>query len=111
MLYVSVPHDKMLDLNRKYWVYDTDDGISERVNASDVLSFLHKCPQGIKGVRPCRYGGMLGTLEKLPDGKHLLKDKGTFITKNGTTIGGCDFLINTQQGVRKGEVINLQDYK
>lgn len=107
MLYVSVPHDKMLDLNRKYWVYDTDDGVAERVHATDILSFLHKQPNMIKGVNPCNYGGMLGTLEKLPDGNYKFNRYGYFTVKNGVTSKGCDFLINIEQGVRKNEIVNL----
>ena len=107
MLYVSAPHNKMLDLNRKYWVYDTDDGVAEQVHACDILRYLHTCPQAIKGVTPCFYGGMLGTLEKLPDGNYPIRDKGIFTIKNGATPEGLDFLINTQQGVKGSQVVNL----
>lgn len=107
MLYVSVPHDKLLNLNQRYWVYDTDDGVAEQVYATDILKFLSLNQTGIKGVTPHHYGGMRGTLEKLPDGTYMVRDQGYFTVKDGVTLKGCDFLINTEQGVRKGKVVNL----
>ena len=67
MLLVSLPHDKIVDLNTKYLVYDTDDGIIEKAWATDILSMYYKNRDMFPNIQQTQYGGMLR--------KHFVKNR------------------------------------
>lgn len=73
MLVVAVPHGKPLNLNQKYYVYDTDDGCIESVYADEIMSMLYQCPEIMYNVAPGFYGGMEGRVKPLPDGVYKVQ--------------------------------------
>lgn len=109
MLIVSLPHDMLVDLNSRYWVYDTDDGVAERHYATDIVSMKTRYPDLLPNVQLGHYGGMLLKQYHLPDGKYPIRDKGFFMLKNGLTKDGVEFMINENQGVYKAMVVNINN--
>lgn len=96
MLLVSLPHDKIVDLNTKYLVYDTDDGIIEKAWATDILSMYYKNRDMFPNIQQTKYGGMLRKPFMLPDGQYSIGGRLTYSVKDGIPIYAepikCEFI-------------------
>lgn len=97
MFLVSLPHDKMVDLNRKYPVYDSEDGVIELTYATDILFYRNKYEDAFPNIQQTKYGGMLRRPFTIPNGTYRVGDVCTVTVKdskwgyNSTEIQ-CEFI-------------------
>lgn len=118
MIVVSIPHKYLLNLNQKYFVYDSDDGKVEEIYADEILHAV-ATTDWILNLQQGHFGGMHSNGKVMPDGIYKVysefEEDAYMRIKNGKIVEpkGCedaDF-VGTFRGIEykfvKGKAVRL----